>query len=126
MQWPKAIKLSTENFSLQTLRSKAARASTSPGPARYRQCAGVRRRSYKKIEERSKTEHINSLSFHWQINPFLVGCRRFALPNLLWGQTTLLASERSERAQSCSCSIEISDTYVSLSLQENDGKGSPG
>ena len=24
----------------------------------------------------------------------------------------LLASERSERAQSCSCSIEISDTYV--------------
>ena len=26
--------------------------------------------------------------------------------------TVLLASERSERAQSCSCSIEISDTYV--------------
>ena len=26
--------------------------------------------------------------------------------------SSLLASERSERAQSCSCSIEISDTYV--------------
>ena len=66
----------------------------------------------------------------------------------------LLASERSERAQSCSCSIEISDTYVyiyiyicmwsyvklcmrmlggtycgrglTLLLHENDGKGSSG
>ena len=28
----------------------------------------------------------------------------------------LLASERSERAQSCSCSIEISDTYVYIYL----------
>ena len=33
-------------------------------------------------------------------------------------QTTkrLLASERSERAQSCSCSIEISDTYVYICI----------
>ena len=28
----------------------------------------------------------------------------------------LLASERSERAQSCSCSIEISDTYVYIHI----------
>ena len=27
-------------------------------------------------------------------------------------QEISLASERSERAQSCSCSIEISDTYI--------------
>ena len=33
----------------------------------------------KKIEERSKTEHINSLPFCWQ-------SRRFALSSFRWGQ----------------------------------------
>ena len=30
----------------------------------------------------------------------------------------LLASERSERAQLCSCSIEISDTYIYVAVRQ--------
>ena len=77
--WPKANKLSIENSSLLTLRSKAARDSAAPWPARYRQSAASHRCSYKKKLKRSKTEHINSLPFRWQ------SCR-FALPSLRWGQ----------------------------------------
>ena len=43
---------------------------------------------------------------------FFNACSAYVDPTVLIIAITLLASERSERAQSCSCSIEISDTYV--------------